>query len=132
MKKSQSSDYMTRLEKTLAIDDEGNTTVRKNIQVDGNVFTLNGKDWGIFPVRSGNPEEMIDEGFILTSVAPYFGPISKELRVVGLWISGDTIRVSKIPSTGFTAVDPITNFENGVLTIGDNDYENFDTRFKVL
>lgn len=35
MKKSQSSDYMTRLEKTLAIDDEGNATFAKDVQADG-------------------------------------------------------------------------------------------------
>ena len=132
MKKSQSSDYINGLEKSLGVDKEGNLTARKNIQVDGNVFTLNGKNWGIFPVRSGNVDEMIDEGFILTSVAPNLQPILKELRVTGLWISGDVIKVSKIPSTGFVVVDPITKFENGVLTIGDNDYDNFDARFKQL
>lgn len=35
MKKSQSSDYMTRLEKTLGIDKEGNLTAGKNLKVEG-------------------------------------------------------------------------------------------------
>ena len=132
MKKSQSSDYFNKLEKTLAIDDEGNITAGNNLDIGGNVFTLNGKNWGIFPVRSGNVDEMVDEGFILTSVAPYLHPTFKDLKVTGLWISGDVIKVSKTPSTSFVVVDPITNFENGVLTIGDGDYENFDARFKEL
>ena len=122
MKKSQSSDYFNKLEKTLAIDDEGNITAGKNLEVHGNVFTLNSKDWGIFPIRSGNADEMIDEGFILTSVAPYLQPVLKELSVTGLWINGEIIKVSKSPSTSFVVVDPITKFENGVLTIGNNDY----------
>ena len=132
MKKSQSSEYFNRLEKGLVIDEEGNVSVGKNLEADGNVFTLNGKKWGMFPVRSGNADEIIDEGFILTSDAPYLQPVLKELTVKGLWISGDVIKVSKTPSTSFVVVDPITNFENGVLTIGDNDYENFDVRFKEL
>lgn len=37
MKKSQSSEYMTRLEKTLAIDDEGNATFGKDVQADGTI-----------------------------------------------------------------------------------------------
>lgn len=37
MKKSQSSDYMTRLEKTLAIDDEGNATFAKSVLADGTI-----------------------------------------------------------------------------------------------
>lgn len=123
---------MTRLEKTVAIDDEGNITAGKNLEVEGNVLTLNGKDWGIFPVLSGNADEMINDGFILTSSAPYLEPISKSLSVTGIWISGDVIKISKSPSTSFVVIDPITKFENGVLTIGDSDYDNFDARFKVL
>lgn len=132
MKKSQSSEYINGLEKSLGVDKEGNLTARKNLEVEGNVFTLNGKDWGIFPVRSGNADEMIDDGFILTSSAPHLEPISKNLSVTGIWISGDVIKISKSPSTSFVVVDPITKFENGVLTIGDSDYDNFDARFKVL
>lgn len=37
MKKSQSSDYFNKLEKTLAIDDEGNATFAKDVQADGTV-----------------------------------------------------------------------------------------------
>ena len=35
MKKSQSSDYINGLEKTLGIDKEGNITAGKNLAVDG-------------------------------------------------------------------------------------------------
>lgn len=37
MKKSQSSDYFNKLEKTLAIDDEGNATFAKNLLADGTI-----------------------------------------------------------------------------------------------
>lgn len=50
MKKSQSSDYMTRLEKTLAIGEEGNITARKNVDIDGTT-KLNG---GFKPIHTYN------------------------------------------------------------------------------
>ena len=109
--------------------DKNGIIVGKNLEVGGNVFTLNDKDWGIFPVRSGNADEMIDDGFILTSVAPYLQPATKELSVTGLWISGDIIRLATTPTTSFNVIDPITKFENGILTIGDGDYDNFLARF---
>ena len=37
MKKSQSSDYFNKLEKTLAIDDEGNATFAKSVLADGTI-----------------------------------------------------------------------------------------------
>lgn len=37
MKKSQSSEYFNKLEKTLAIDDEGNATFAKDVQADGTI-----------------------------------------------------------------------------------------------
>lgn len=42
MKKSQSSDYMTRLEKTLAIDEDGNATFAKDVQADGAIGSNSG------------------------------------------------------------------------------------------
>ena len=48
MKKSQSSEYFSRLEKTLAIGDEGNITAGKNLEVDGTT-KLNG---GVSPIHS--------------------------------------------------------------------------------
>lgn len=113
-------------------DGSGNAVIGKNVEIDGNVFTLNKKAWGIFPVRSGNVEEMIDDGFILTSVAPSLHPTLKQLSVTGIWISGSSTKVSINPSTSFVVVDPITKLENGILTIGDGDYENFDARFKAI
>ena len=47
MKKSQSSDYINGLEKTLGIDKEGNLTIGKNLEV-GGTTKLNG---GIEPIH---------------------------------------------------------------------------------
>lgn len=129
MKRMIDSELIEPLRTDIKFDGMGNVTVGNNLEVGGNVFTLNGKDWGIFPVRSGNADEMIDDGFILTSVAPYLQPATKELSVTGLWISGDIIRLATTPTTSFNVVDPITKFENGILTIGDGDYDNFLARF---
>ena len=64
MKKSQSSDYMTRLEKTLAIDGEGNATFAKNILADGTI----GGNSGLKPLHeynliSGEKLVILDEMF---------------------------------------------------------------------
>ena len=64
MKKSQSSDYMTRLEKTLAIDGEGNATFAKNILADGTI----GGNSGLKPIHeynliSGEKLVILDEMF---------------------------------------------------------------------
>lgn len=42
MKKLQSSDYFNRLEKYLGIDEEGNITIGKNLEVDGNAILNSG------------------------------------------------------------------------------------------
>ena len=123
------SELIEALGTDIKFDENGNVIVSKNLEVGGNVFTLNGKDWGIFPVLTGNSDEIISDGFILTSVAPYLQPATKELSVTGLWISGDIIRLATTPTTSFNVVDPITKFENGILTIGDGDYDNFLARF---
>lgn len=64
MKKSQSSDYMTRLEKTLAIDDEGNATFAKSVLADGTI----GGNSGLKPIKeydfiSGQKLIILDEKF---------------------------------------------------------------------
>ena len=48
MKKSQSSDYINGLEKSLGVDEEGNVTIGKNLEIDGTT-KLNG---GFKPIHS--------------------------------------------------------------------------------
>ena len=62
MKKSQSSDYMIRLEKTLAIDDVGNATFAKSVLADGTI----GGNSGLKPIHqydfiSGEKLIILDE-----------------------------------------------------------------------
>ena len=42
MKKSQSSDYFNRLEKSLGVDKEGNLTAGKNLEVEGTTKLIDG------------------------------------------------------------------------------------------
>lgn len=42
MKKSQSSEYFNRLEKGLGVDEEGNITAGKNLEIDGQLKTNGG------------------------------------------------------------------------------------------
>lgn len=70
MKKTQSSDYFNLLEKALGIDEEGNITAGKNLEADGNIFTLNGKQWGIMPVFKDIDNVITSIGYILYSDKP--------------------------------------------------------------
>ena len=71
MKKSQSSDYINGLEKSLGVDEEGNVAIGKNLETGGNIFTLNGKQWGIMPVITIYQGEYSGEGFIISDKLPH-------------------------------------------------------------
>ena len=76
------------IDNELLTADEKGITVGKNLEVGGNVFTLNGKKWGIMPVikinASGN---YANEGFILSDARP---SVEEGLiNVSGIWYSAD-------------------------------------------
>ena len=126
MKKSQSSDYINGLDKTLGIDKEGNLTVRKNLQVDGNVFTLNGKHWGIMPVYTTIDNNTSERGFIIYSDRP--GPYSPAPGVNMYYIKGiyaDNYGDVSILSVSTNKTDWYS-VENDILYIKNQEaYNNF-------
>lgn len=67
MKKSQSSDYINGLEKTLGIDKEGNVSVGKNLKIDGTT-KLNG---GLTPILIKDGEYQTDDGTFTYSVLDF-------------------------------------------------------------
>ena len=74
MKKSQSSDYINGLEKTLGIDKDGNLTAGKNLGVDGTI-KLNGGIEPIHPYPLGNytVEVLFERHVDLTTDYTFFG-----------------------------------------------------------
>lgn len=70
MKKSQSSDYFNRLEKEIGVDEEGNTTVGKNLKINGTT-KLNG---GFNPIH----EYSIVSGEYAESISVYFESQSQD------------------------------------------------------
>ena len=104
------------------IDNELLTADKNGITVGGNVFTLNGKKWGIMPVIkinvSGNYAE---EGFILSDVLPSVeeGLIS----VSGIWYSADrNDTIGLCPAkTNFPKKSNKTRIENGILYVDVTD-----------
>lgn len=51
-------------------DASGNVAVGKNLAIDGKVFTLNGKHWGIMPVYTTINNNTSERGFIIYSDRP--------------------------------------------------------------
>ena len=69
-------------------NENGSYVLDGNVEVGGNVFTLNGKKWGIMPVIKINTNgNYIEEGFILSDVLP---SVEEGLiNVSGIWFSAD-------------------------------------------
>lgn len=106
------------------VDENGNAVIGKNLEVGGNVFTLNGKQWGIMPVIkinvSGNYAE---EGFILSDALP---SVEEGLiNVSGIWYSADRNDVIGLcpAKTNFPKKSDKTRIENGILYVDVTDID---------
>lgn len=126
MKKSQSSDYFNRLEKFLGIDEEGNITAGKNLEVDGNIFTLNGKEWGIMPVFTDINNVITDKGFFMYSRKPEIKSVTEQIKVFitkGLYFN-DTGNIFVYTTNPNYSPDYV--IENDILYIkSDSTYSKF-------
>lgn len=134
MKKSQSSDYFNRLEKGLGIDEEGNVSVGKNLEADGNIFTLNGKQWGIMPViRINVSGNYVEEGFILSDVLP-FTDEGDSITVSGIWYNSDrSDSIGLCPAkTNFPKKSNKTRIENGILYVDVTDIDSLLELFPYI
>ena len=124
MKRMVDSELIGSLNKDIKFDGTGNVMVGKNLEVGGNVFTLNGKKWGIMPVikinASGN---YANEGFILSDALPSVegGLIS----VSGIWYSADrNDTIGLCPAkTNFPKKSNKTRIENGILYVDVTDMD---------
>lgn len=106
-------------------DASGDVVVSKNLEVNGNVFTLNGKQWGIMPVCTNINNLITNKGYIIYSEKPnIFSPATNinVFKCKGIYLneSGNVYIFSYSPSADNISI------ENDTLYIKSNDaYTSF-------
>lgn len=130
MKRMVDSELINSLGTDIKFDEVGNVTVGKNLEVGGNVFTLNGKKWGIMPVIKINVSgNYANEGFILSDALP---SVEEGLiNVSGIWYSADrNDTIGLCPAkTNFPKKSNKTRIENGILYV---DVTDIDTLLELF
>lgn len=119
------------LSKYMHFDKDGNATFGKNLEIDGAVFTLNNKEFGIMPVRLFYGDEIREEGFIFSDWLPTLDINRNILYVSGIWLNLGNDQSGICPILcDFKPNSSNTNIVNGVLFIGEEDKETFTSFFK--
>lgn len=119
------------LSKYVHFDKNGNVVIEKNLEVYGNVFTLNNKAYGIMPVRIFYGNEIREAGFIFSDSLPTLENDRSHLYVSGIWLNlgNDQSGICPILES-FKPNSPKTNIVDGVLFIGEEDEQTFTSLFK--
>ena len=129
------------LRENVGFKDDGSVELAKNLEIDGNVLSLNGGEWGITPVVVYNGvDDYGDSGFILSSQKPYFDTLddNKVLYFAGLWLNvtgnSDYTGLATISNTIIIGENSNTKIENGVLYLDNtnDEYHNFYNGFADL
>ena len=118
----------------LEVKSNGDVTVGKNLEVDGNVFTLNGKQWGIMPVKSvDDNENYSDMGFILSNILPHTSEDNR-INVSGIWfnIANNYIKYCMSKSKYLTPGYTKTHINDGVLYISTHDIYKLEELFNTF
>lgn len=120
------SEMLEKLKKNVGFKDDGSVEIAKNLEIDGNVLSFNGKQWGIMPVKVIRDNEKIEDiGFIFGDIAYYIG----EQGDIGLdaFIFFDTYNYEFRYTNGIEILQPEseTKIENGILFLTENDYDKF-------
>ena len=125
MKRMVNSELINSLGNDIKFDEMGNVTVGRNLEVDGNIFTLNGKQWGIMPVCTDIDNVITNKGYIIYSKKPrIFSPATNitvfQCRGIYLNETGNVYIFSYSPSADNISI------ENDILYIKSNEaYTSF-------
>lgn len=107
-------------------DENGDAVIGKNLEVGGNVLTLNGKKWGIMPVYTTINNNTSERGFIIYSDKP--GPYNPAPGVNQYYIKGiyaDSYGDFSVLSVSTNKTDWYS-VENDILYIKNQEaYNNF-------
>lgn len=124
-----------KLSRAVTADANGNAQIGKNLEIDGNVLTLNGKQWGIVPIYYVDSSESINTsvGFMLCAVMP---TLTNNTLIIngGIYIAeSDEENLLLCPDSGqIDLQDTIdSKLENDVLYLGDPDIDNFLELFSL-
>lgn len=120
------SEMLEKLKKNVGFKDDGSVEIAKNLEIDGNVLSLNGGEWGIMPVKIIRDNEKIEDmGFIFGDIEYYIG----EQGDIGLdaFIFFDTYNYEFRYTNSIEILQPEseTKIENGILFLTENDYNKF-------
>lgn len=116
----------------LEVKSNGDVTVGKNLEIDGKVLTVNGKQWGIMPVLVKNNDNSFTEvGFIFNDVLPTIE--NGELSISGAWFNSTNDSFRVLPEvTSLELTSPDTKIENGIFYIGESDDGNIGDLFYYI
>ena len=123
MKRMIDSELIEALGTDIKFDENCNVIVGKNLEVDGNIFTLNGKQWGIMPVCTDINSVITNKGYIIYSKKPEIHNINPAVKVFncrGIYLneSGNVYILNYNP--GATNI----SIENDILYIKSADTYN--------
>ena len=114
-------------------DENGDAVIGKNLEVKGDVFTLNNKEYGIMPVRIFYGDEIRKEGFIFSDSLPTLESDRSRLYISGIWLNLGNDNSGICPMLNdFKPNSPKTNIVDGVLFIGEEDEQTFANFFKAF
>ena len=134
------SEMLEKLKKNIGFKDNGSVEIAKNLEIDGNVLSLNGGDWGIMPIVLVEGSTYINIGFLFTDRFPLKNDLTQgDLQDIGgIWVNADedTIGICVALETISQTTDN-TKIENGILYLdnvkadwqNDSDYYNFSKLF---
>ena len=120
------SEMLEKLKKNVGFKDDGSVEIAKNLEIDGNVLSLNGKQWGIMPVKVIRDNEKIEDiGFIFGDIDYYIGEQGDINLNAAIFF--DTYNYEFRYTNGIEILQPEseTKIENGILFLTENDYAKF-------
>lgn len=114
------------LRENVGFKDDGSVEIAKNLEIDGNVLTLNGKQWGIMPVKIiRDNEEIEDMGFIFGDIDYYIGEQGDIYMNAVIFFDTYNYEFSYTNSIAIFQAESETKIENGILFLAENDYGKF-------
>ena len=120
------SELIEKLKKNIGFKDNGSVEIAKNLEIDGNVLSLNGKQWGIMPIKVIRDNEKIEDiGFIFGDIDYYIGEQGDINLNAAIFF--DTYNYEFGYTNGIVILQPEskTKIENGILFLTENDYGKF-------
>ena len=134
------SEMLEKLKKNVGFKDDGSVEIAKNLEIDGNVLSLNGGEWGIMPIVFVEGSTYTNSGFLLTDRFPLKNDLTQgDLENIGgIWVNADEDTMGicgALESISQTTAN--TKIENGILYLDgvkasgqdNSDYYNFSALF---